>query len=399
LPTCGNTKIHHKKTTTRNHQPKMYPAYSKISKATKDLREASKITQRRECAETLKHLLSDTNLRSKLVHEATTVAHEQNYNRNSGRNGGRGGITIGRNGSGSGKSSSPHAVLVKIYSNAVKAAMHATKLTLDSSIKCKNEDIILPFKIFTSVDKESNAALSAIQKERQGQGRGNGTNRCWWLANDGACEPFTFDNFERYRNTNKNLTYIQSKEIKELLKFCLDGLEDEGICALAEKDLLNMLQILCSRADYVAHFHPSNAMIDILTTVQERVVMRVQEGDLDLDTRSITDAAKAFYNLVHQFTVVLDIDISGFVKSCLALVLDWIRTCCSSGTGAVDSAHVLKWMYGVVVDVLSVYPEQCIVVLEQESYGKDLFRYARRRWLKVKDDDKQALVTYFAAHL
>ena len=74
----------------------MYPAYSKISKATKDLREASKITQRRECAETLKHLLSDTNLRSKLVHEATTVAHEQNYNRNSGRNGGRGGMGIDR---------------------------------------------------------------------------------------------------------------------------------------------------------------------------------------------------------------------------------------------------------------------------------------------------------------
>jgi hypothetical protein len=56
-------------------------------------------------------------------------------------------------------------------------------------------------------------------------------------------------------------------------------------------------------------------------------------------------------------------------------------------------------MYGVAVDILSVYPDQCVAVLEQDNFGKDLFGYARSRWLQAKDESKQVLVAYFSSHL
>ena len=97
-----------------------FPAYSKISQATTDLTNALKITPRRECANALKQLLFDTNLRSKLAQEAVIAARD--------------------------KKKTPHDVLAKIYSNAIKATIHAAQKTFDSSTKAKTEDIRLPVK-------------------------------------------------------------------------------------------------------------------------------------------------------------------------------------------------------------------------------------------------------------
>ncbi len=335
-----------------------FPAYGKLSQATKDLSNASKITARRECAAALKQLLSDSNLRNKLSKEASVAARDQNK--------------------------SHHVVLSKIYSNAIKAAIHAAQVTLNSSTTTtKNEDVVLPFKIFSLVEKDSEAALASVKRKRQ-----NGFDEC---------EPFTFEHFERNRGTNQNLTLVQPKEIRELLKYCLDCLlENEDVYDLAEADLLNMLQKLCSRPDYVAHFHPVHDISDILTAVQDRLLQRSNS----LSGTCLTNAAKAFFYLVHQYATVLDVDISGFVHPCLALVMDWVRHCTSSREGAeLGAGSTLKWMYGVVVDILSAYPDQCIVELERDDFGKEFFGYARRCWWQAVDETKQVLVAYFSAHL
>lgn len=332
-----------------------FPAHGKISKATKDLSNASKIVERRNCSQALKKLLSDSNIRSRFANEAAIAARDKNK--------------------------STHQILSKIYSNAIKAAINCAQKTLDSSTKEKNEDIIFPFRIFTLVDKDTDAALASIKKERQ--------------AGFDECEPFTFQHFERYRNTNQNLTFVQPRVIQELLKYCLDCLENEDICGLAEAELLNFLHKLCSRPDYVAHIHPNQYMIEILTAVQIRLLRSMDS------VKMCEYAAKAFYYLVHQFTVALGMDISGFVQPVLALVVDWVRTCSSraSSGNSTNSSEILKWMYGVAIDILSAYPDQCVSVLGQNNYGKDLFGYCRSRWLVSKDDHKEALVGYFSSHL
>ena len=333
-----------------------YQAYQIISKATKDLRDALKITDRRNAAAKLTKLLSERNLRSRLAEEAVTAACEQ-------------------------EKSSPEYILRKIYSNAIKAALHAANQTLRSKTSKKNEDIVLPFKIFSIVDKDSEAAIASMKKECE--------------EKFDECEPFTFESFDRYRGTNCHLSLVSQKELKELLKYCLDNLDDDEACEHAEADLLNMLQKLCSRPDYVAYFHPNHDVINILTMVES-----ILSSDKVGGTCSV-NAAKAFFNLLHQLITSLSIDISNHIQPCIALIVDWVRRCMSRTrtSSSTDSSQIAKFMYGVAAEILAGYPEQCIVVLGRDNFGRDLFRHARKRWATSRGGERDVLVSYLSSYM
>lgn len=331
-----------------------YPTYQAISKATEDLRKATKILDRRNAAAELKKLLSERHLRLRLAEEAVNAAREQ-------------------------KGPSPEYILSKAYSNAIKSALHAANQTLRSKTSKKNEDVALPFKIFSIVDKDSEETIALQKKELQEKLDG--------------CEPFSFESFDRYRGTNANLTLVSTKELRELLKFCLDCLEDEDACELAEADLVNMLQKLCSRPDYVANFHPHNDVLNIMTAVQS-----ILRNDKVGGTSSV-NAAKAFFNLFHQLTVNLNIDISNHIQLCIALIVDWVRRCMSRTSSSADSSQIAKFMYSVAADVLATYPEQCIAVLKGDNFGRDLFRHARKRWTTLRGGEREVLVSYFSSYL
>jgi len=330
-----------------------YPAYSQISEATRNLVEAVKITDRRLAVDALKELLSDGSFRAQLTQESAAADKDR-----------------------------PTYALRITLCNTVKAALRVSGKIIDSKTKKKTkksvEDVVLPFKIFCLVDKDSDVAIAALKKERQ--------------TRFDECEPFTFESFDRYRNTNANLTHISSKEIGELLKYCLACLKDQELCDLAEADFLKMLQRLCSRPDYVVHFHPFQDVLDILTVVRERL----QSGN-----DGALSAASAFYNLIHQFTTALDIQINECVQMCLAIIVDWVRDCKSNSgsAGGNNSSQLIKFMYGVATDLLSVYPEQCVTILSQRDFGKELFGYARRCWKGSRAGDRDMLVGYFASHL
>jgi len=331
-----------------------YPTYQAISQATEDLRKAPKILDRRNAAAELKKLLTERHVRVSLAEEAVNAAREQ-------------------------KGPSPEYILRKAYSNAIKSALHAASLTLRSKTSKKNEDVALPFKIFSIVDKDSDATIALLKKEFE--------------EKIDECEPFTFESFDRYRGTNANLTLVSAKELKELLKFCLDCLEDEEVCELAEADLVNMLQKLCSRPDYVTNFHPHDDVLNIMTAVQS-----ILRNDKVGGTSSV-NAAKAFFNLFHQLTINLNIDISNHIQLCIALIVDWVRRCMSRTSSSADSSQIAKFMYSVVADVLATYPEHCIAVLKVDNFGRDLFRHARKRWTTLRGVDREVLVSYFSSYL
>ena len=60
-------------------RPPSISVYNKISDASRELREAPKITQRRLAASTLSRLIGDTNIRSKLAEESYNIAKALNY--------------------------------------------------------------------------------------------------------------------------------------------------------------------------------------------------------------------------------------------------------------------------------------------------------------------------------
>ncbi len=336
------------------------PTYNQLATTTKELREATKITSRRAAAEKLVNFLSNASMRAKLAKESYDAAKSSN-------------------------DPSPYNPLRKAYANAIRAALYATSQCLGSS-KSKSAkqkaDIVTPFKVLFAIDTDSDHAISVWKKERR--------------EGFDECEPFTFESFDRYRNTNEKFaTHAGAKEIRELLQFLLEEcLQREDCLSVAEVDLMQFLQKICARPDYVVHFHPRQDVIEILKAIKPR--LEIDHSTSSQDSSLNSNAAKALYNLVHNMTVHLGIQMHAFVTPCLALVLDWVRDSRENG----GYGHgILASMYGVAVDILSSYPEQCVSVLATDDMGKDLFSYARRCWGSARDVNRDTLIAYFSAHL
>lgn len=328
-------------------RPPSISVYNKISDASRELREAPKITQRRLAASTLSRLIGDTNIRSKLAEESYNIAKARNHK-------------------------NKYEPLRAAYRSAVNAALFASKKTLAGKEKKTEEDILLPFKILFHTDAETDAILAMKKKKQQ--------------EDYAVCEPFTFESFDRYKGTNDTQKHVSNKDIKQILEFCLECLRDEIVCNICEASLMASLVKLCSRSDYVVAFHPRYDLLDILQTIQPRLLGNALVAH---------NASKVLYNLVHTMTVSLGIQIHAFVQPCLALVLDWIRDRGQSYFG--DTS--LSYMYNITAEILMAYPEQCSTILSQDDFGKDLFDFARKAWNSTKDSNRDALVGYFSSHL
>ncbi len=199
------------------------------------------------------------------------------------------------------------------------------------------------------------------------------------------------------------------------MRYCLYCLRDEELCDIAENESLNLLQKLCSRADYVSFFGSNNDYIlEILNELHPRIIP--PQGDSpkknnDSRRKSMVDvnASKTFYNLIHHLVASLGVEIQIFVKPCLSLVVDWIHNVERTSQGQ------LQFMYGVVVDLMATYPELCVGIFteghgdddddqddnneKEENIGKDLFAHAKRSWNLARGIDRDVLVGYFSAHL
>lgn len=321
--------------------------YNKISNAARELREAQIVTHRRNAASALSKLIGDSNIRSKLVEESSEIAKARN-------------------------NTNRYELVREACRSAVNAALLSSKKTLAGKQKKTEEDIILPFKILFHADAESDAILALKRKKQQ--------------EDYDDCEPFTFESFDRYRGTNDTLKNVSNKDIKQILEFCLECLHDENACNICEASLMISLAKLCSRSDYVVAFHPRHDLLDILQTIQPRLLG---------NNLVAHNASKVLYNLVHTMVVSLGIQIHAFVQPCLALVLDWIRERGPSYFG--DTT--LSCMYNTTSEILIAYPEQCATVLSQDNFGKDLFDFARKAWNSTKGVNRDALVGYFSSHL
>lgn len=323
------------------------PTYNRILTSSRDLKEAQKISNRRFAASVLSKLITDASIRSRLTEESFKIARVK-------------------------KCRDLREPLREAYRTALNAAISASRKTLQGKEKKTEEDIILPFKILFNADSESCAVLTMRKKKHS--------------EDYVECEPFSFEHYDRYKDTNTTQKNFSNKDIKELLDYCLECLGNEIICTICEAELLISLVKLCSRADYVVTFHPRYDFLDVLQAIQPRLVAK----------SSLThNAAKALYNLIHTIVATLGVQIHAFVQPCLALALDWIR-CQDIGYFADAS---LSLIYNAVSDILTSYPEQCCNILAQDNFGKDLFDYARKCWNSTKDHNRDALVGYFSSHM
>ena len=192
---------------------------------------------------------------------------------------------------------------------------------------------------------------------------------------------------------------LSSKEVRNLLTYCLNRLAHEDTLAVAEHDLLEMLHHLCLRPEYVAYYRPSHEMNNILSELELRFP-RPRRKMSGADVELFDTAAKAFVALVKTSQAV-GIGMHILIPDCLECVDMWCtyqlneESCSVSTENKLSS--VLPNIFGVAASLLTAHPEQCIV--EMLRKGRRILKLAKQCYPSATGVRKDAIIEYLLAHV
>ena len=337
-------------------------AFDQALQLSNALQNDNRITSRRKNAEDLRDLLSEPRYQEQLIVETNNDLNKINH----------------------------------VWRLAVKSAVLAAKKSLTSkTVKTiQAQDIMLPLKIMNLADKDSERLQPGLFRDvdmAEDYGNRNGVSG---LGDDveGRRVKLLFDKRSKSR--------FSSSEVVMLLEFCLSCLGDERPRDFAEYELMTMLCLLCSRTDYVVHFHQGRDFQHILSEVEERLVGAThRHGMSDNKWLDIVDtAAKIFANLVYQLTVPLGYSLHMHLTSCLDMVMRW----CHSTTALVQgrgtaSSNQIQFIYSVATNILTTHTEQCVPFMRK--HGRDLLSLAKKSFQHTTGQTRDALMEYFSAHM
>lgn len=192
---------------------------------------------------------------------------------------------------------------------------------------------------------------------------------------------------------------LSSKEVRALLKYCLDQLADNDALEVAESGLLNMLHHLCLRPEYVAYYRPSIEMDNILAEIETRFP-RPERKMSERNEASFDTAAKAFAALVKTAQAV-GIGLHVLIPGCLECIHTWCKYKLSEASSDVSTksgtSSVLPSMFGVAASLLTAHPEQCIV--EMSRKGRLILKLAKQCYPSATGVHKDAIIEYLLAHV
>lgn len=332
--------------------------YQKISRAARDLKDATKITERRSAASRLKELITNRSNRLQLLENAERASFEDD---------------------------DASYRLSVFYSSILETALFATGATMSGKSKREVQDYTFPFILLSSIDQESDAKLSAKYNEQQEQ--------------LDQCAPFTFDSLNRYQQTNATLTYASSEVFGKLLRHCLDCFENEDIMAESpsiQTEMMKHLAKLCSRADYVANFNTNKDVASVIEIVDYLLSENTKKNKKQF---SVSYACLAFHDLFQNLIIRLGIDVNNHISPCFQVIINWIRNCKRVEE---NSVHTGK-MFATAATIMTAHPEQCCTVLGEDDLGHILFQYATKGWESNRDysrlRDREQLLSFFSAYM
>ena len=186
---------------------------------------------------------------------------------------------------------------------------------------------------------------------------------------------------------------LSTQQVRELLGYCVSLLSDEKACEVAEAELLNMLEHMCSRPDYVAHFRVHSEMENILAELEPRL-------ENPGSAAQFGSCAKVFYTLFAT-AKMLGIGMQRLMTRCLDMMECW----CKDGLRAIYASEVklmdivgLDYMFGAAAAILSRHPEHAIFDLSTK--GSSFLKLAKKCYPNAATKrNKEALIEYFLAHL
>ncbi len=309
------------------------PTYDEIRKLTNELRNETKVKARRDLGTTLYNKLKNENTLRKLAIEATPKTSNWPDEDS---------IAAKR-----------CRALSLVWTSVIQGAVHATQsIVAGGKVKLTEQDVTLPYNLLIACDK----------------------------ANEVLGKP------------NVSIPTLPKRLVRNLLKYCLELLSDQDII-VARLKLLEMLNFLCSKPDYVGAFKYHNDFAGTLGELFVHLTPEVEEKNVFF----FNEAAKALDNLLstsrqlgiqmHVFINDIMASVSAFCKSYAMNQKKFIR----------PQAPALPHLYNVISNILLAHPDHSIGPMKR--FGRSMLRHAKHCYPNAKSPLKEALNSYIAAHL
>jgi hypothetical protein len=310
--------------------------YQKIRSLAKQLLEEKAVKERRLAGAELEKLLGSANNRRKLASEVTPPAHKR----------GRVSINVAQ-----------RNALAEVWRFIIQNALLASRkivFATTKKVKVTADDVNLPWKLLRLCSK---------------------------VEDDFGSPP--------------NVPTLSRNETKLLTKYCLDMLEDDDALRLAEVNLLEMLDHICSRREFVAYFKPQSEIRNILQEVESRINSPIDE--FSVAHAAILIASKIFKNLMYTASD-LGVGMHLVLPGCVKMVAEW---CASHSTVDISTAinkPELPFLLSGIACLLRSEPEQSVAPLTR--HGRLFMRLAMRCYRANPKGEKHGpLMEYFSSHL
>ncbi|KAL7571734.1 hypothetical protein ACA910_002833 [Epithemia clementina (nom. ined.)] len=186
---------------------------------------------------------------------------------------------------------------------------------------------------------------------------------------------------------------LTRKEMRVVLNFCLELLNDDEALSVAELDLLDMLAYLAGSRGYMAYLKSQNEMQVILEEVEKRI-----SNESLLDT--VRQKAAIIFQNFCLSTANLGMEMTFLVAGCIKIVSEWCAKPFRSGQKTNDVSYLaeLSPLIGGLTIILRNNTEQSIAPLAR--YGEEIFKLVKFRYRRVPDRGQRHLLNqYFLSHL
>lgn len=186
---------------------------------------------------------------------------------------------------------------------------------------------------------------------------------------------------------------LNQETVLKVHAFCVGGLDDVSVRDIGQSELLNILQLLCSKKQYVRCFRTPaiSRIVDELAHIVDP-----EEGEAPYVSNDVqVNAARVFETLVNT-CVEESLDMSKHFKECLCTV----SHCCKQFIREESSNTVMVvTLLKAASCLIRHHPDQAIAFLQEEDRGA-MFKVAKRRYPKASDNImKESLTDYFSVHL
>jgi hypothetical protein len=308
------------------------PTYDQIRKLATQLQQETKVKARREIGEKLHGLLSKEDVRRRLAMEATPARTRPDDDS---------------------VAATRCRALSQLWTVIIHGAISVAQSNGTGKSKSKRtlEDVTLPKRLLVCCDKPDEA-----------------------FDNDGLGIP-----------------KLNRKTVRNILKYCLSMLEDEDATALAEIELLDMLNHMCSRVEYVGYFKYHSDFSNILDELSHRLTSEVEEENQN----SFFHAAKAFDSLFGTCKN-LGIQMHFYLSDSMEIISAWCKGHIHGNT-VKPTSNVLPHFYSAMASFLYSHPEHAIGPMKR--HGRPILSYCKRCYPSAAGVNKDALNNYLLAHL